>query len=488
MTELRQLVSPAALRDFNKLPIDVQNKNFCEQLPTIQRDPIDADIPHRFHILTLGCKVNQCESEEIASSIEALGLQRAADGEKADICIVNTCAVTGRAAMQCRQAIRHLRTLHPGSRVIVTGCYASMEPEVLAGLPGVVQVIGNDRKAETAAAVIQALGLDAADRFGKTPITTEKRVGPPKASPVGHRTRPFLKIQDGCDSFCTYCIVPYARGRSRSIPPEDVLAALSAYEASGFREVVLTGIHIGRYGLDLSPRLDLHALLSMILDRRLSLRIRLSSIEPTEMTEAIVELMAQSGGSLCPHVHIPLQSADDGILRAMHRPYGPERFADVVQMVRNRIPDAAIGSDVLVGFPGETAEAFANTRSLIERLPLTYLHVFPFSPRPGTAAFHLPNRVEADIIKSRCNVLRTIGRRKKTAFAASLIGTQTTVLIESKADPQTGWSRGLSPHYQQVAIEDRSDLPEHRLVDVRLVAADGERLVGRPIRERTAAG
>jgi len=439
-------------------------------------------MPPRFSILTLGCKVNQCESEQIAASIEALGLLRAAEGEKADICIVNTCAVTGRAAMQCRQAIRHLSTAHPGIRVIVTGCYASTEPEVLSGLPGVVRVIGNDRKAETAAVVAQVLGLDAADRCGKTSILTPTKGNPPKASPGGHRTRPLLKIQDGCDSFCTYCIVPYARGRSRSIPPGDILDALCAYEAAGFREVVLTGIHIGRYGLDLSPRLDLHALLSMILDRRLSLRVRLSSIEPTEMTEAIVELMAQSGGSLCPHVHIPLQSGDDGILGAMHRPYSAGLFADVVRMVRRRMPDAAIGSDVLVGFPGETAEAFANTRRLIESLPLTYLHVFPFSPRPGTAAFHLPNRVDADIVKSRCAVLRAIGKRKKAEFAATLIGTTTTVLIESKADPRTGWSRGLSPHYQQVAIEDRSDLPEHRLVDVRIVAADGERLVGRPIR------
>lgn len=444
-------------------------------------------MPHRFHILTLGCKVNQCESEQIASSIEALGLQRAAEGERADICIVNTCAVTGRAAMQCRQAIRHLTTAHPGIRVIVTGCYASTEPGVLSGLPGVVRVIGNDRKADTAAAVVQALGLDPAERCGKTSIGTQKQEAlPGGASASGRRTRPFLKIQDGCDNFCTYCIVPYARGRSRSIPPEDILGALSAYEASGFREVVLTGIHIGRYGLDLSSRLDLHALLSMILDRRLSLRIRLSSIEPTEMTEAIVDLMAQSGGSLCPHVHIPLQSGDDGILRAMHRPYGPGLFADVVRMVRSRMPDAAIGSDVLVGFPAETAEAFANTRCLIESLPVTYLHVFPFSPRPGTAAFHLPNRVDTDIVKSRCSVLRAIGKSKKAEFASTLIGTTTTVLIESKADPQTGWSRGLSPHYQQVAIEARSDLPENRLVAVRIVAADGERLVGRPIRERIA--
>ncbi|MEW6261020.1 MAG: tRNA (N(6)-L-threonylcarbamoyladenosine(37)-C(2))-methylthiotransferase MtaB [Thermodesulfobacteriota bacterium] len=456
-------------------------------LPTADCRLLSADCPlptaHYFHILTLGCKVNQCESEQIAAAIEALGLRRITDGERPDICIVNTCAVTGRAAMQCRQAIRHLSALHPGIRVIVTGCYATTEPDVLSGLPGVVRVIGNDRKADTATVVAEVLALDAAAIRRDASLRTTDTGPLPEAASAAHRTRPFLKIQDGCESFCTYCIVPYARGKSRSVPAEDVLRALSAYEAAGFQEVVLTGIHIGRYGLDLSPRLDIHGLLARILEQRFSLRIRLSSIEPTELTEAIVDLIAQSEGRLCPHVHIPLQSGDDGILRAMNRPYSARHFADVVQRVRSRIPDAAIGSDVLVGFPGETAEAFSNTRSLIESLPLTYLHVFPFSPRPGTAAFQLPNRVDPDIVKGRCSVLRAIGRGKKAAFAATLLGTTTTVLIESKTDPTTGWSLGLSPHYQRVAIEGCFGLPENRLVEVRIVAAEGDRLVGRPVRK-----
>lgn len=433
-------------------------------------------------MVTLGCKVNQCESEQIATELEAMGLGRVDDGRNADICIVNTCTVTQRAAMQCRQAIRHEVGTNPHIRVIVTGCYAQTDPGALFRLAGVERVIGNDCKDQIPAAVAALLGTDGASGYAN-PATGLPPAGVRQPDlPAQHRTRAFLKIQDGCNSFCTYCIVPYARGRSRSVAPSAVLAAIAGLEAAGYREVVLTGIHIGRYGLDLDPAIDLYALLARILEAQFSLRIRLSSIEPTELSDAIIGLAADSE-ALCPHFHIPLQSGDDGILKAMHRPYGAQQFADVVHRIRGAMPQAAIGSDVLVGFPGETAEAFANTRALIESLPITYLHVFPFSRRPGTAAWHLPDRVDADIIKSRCSILRTVGKRKKAAFCQSLIGTTTTVLIESKNDPRTGWSRGLSPHYQNVAIEGRSGLAENRLVDVRIVASCGESLLGRPVEE-----
>jgi threonylcarbamoyladenosine tRNA methylthiotransferase MtaB len=428
-------------------------------------------------MVTLGCKVNQCESEQIATALEAMGLGRVDAGRNADICIVNTCTVTQRAAMQCRQAIRHEVGSNPHIRVIVTGCYAQTDPGALFRLAGVEQVIGNDCKEQIPAVVAALLGSD-----GATGHAAPAGLSPAGERQAGHRTRAFLKIQDGCNSFCTYCIVPYARGRSRSVAPSAVLAAIARLEAAGYREVVLTGIHIGRYGLDLDPASDLHGLLARILEARFSLRIRLSSIEPTELSDAIIGLAAENE-ALCPHFHIPLQSGDDGILKAMHRPYGARQFADVVRRIRGAMPQAAIGSDVLVGFPGETAEAFANTRALIESLPITYLHVFPFSRRPGTAAWHLPDRVDADIIKSRCSMLRTVGKRKKAAFCQSLTGTTTTVLIESKNDPRTGWSRGLSPHYQNVVIEGRSGLAENQLVNVQIVASCGESLLGRPIEE-----
>lgn len=295
---------------------------------------------------------------------------------------------------------------------------------------------------------------------------------------AGGRTRPLLKIQDGCDAFCAYCIVPYARGSSRSAEFQAVLDGVTRLADQGFMEVVLTGIHLGAYGRDLEPRTGLADLLHAILQRPDPIRIRLSSIEPLELSDAIIDLAAGSE-RICRHFHIPLQSGDAQVLKRMRRPYSPERFGDRIARIHRRLPEAAIGTDVLVGFPGETDAAFENTCTLVEALPLTYLHVFPFSARPGTAAFGFGDRVPAEHVRTRCSRLRQLGSRKRLAFHRQFIGRTLPVLTESRRDPQTGLLKGVSSNYLPVLFEG-GDERMLRTVEVCISGADAVRLRGCP--------
>lgn len=430
----------------------------------------------RFKVVTLGCKLNQSESDDLAGRLVQHALQPCSGGEPADLVVINTCTVTEKAAMQSRQAIRRAIRENPGAFVVVTGCYAATEPEAVLAIAGVSGVVDRAAKSGLAELVAHAGNLP-----GKAPLrfrgTFEDSFPPPSTArnPFTGRTRAHFKIQDGCDAFCSYCIVPYARGPARSREAEGVLQGIRVLAGLGFREVVLTGVHIGRYGADLSPPRSLAGLLREILSLSLPLRIRLSSIEPLELNEEILDLAVEASGRVCPHFHIPLQSGDAAVLERMRRPYRPEDFARTIAAVHTRLPDAAIGADVLVGFPGETEQAFENTYRLIESLPLSYLHVFPFSPRPGTAAFTFHERVDPAAIRARCERLRILGLEKRLFFHRRFLGREVEVLAETRRDPHSGRLRGISGNYLRIRFSGE-DSWMNRLVRVRVTGV-GERLL-----------
>jgi threonylcarbamoyladenosine tRNA methylthiotransferase MtaB len=419
--------------------------------------------PRTFRITTLGCKVNQFESAGLAERLCRLGWRPAAEGEAAEVSIINTCTVTGKASMQSRQAVRRAVKSSRENRVLVTGCYAQTRPAELASIAGVEAVVGHDGKFQLA---------DRIAGTGRDPVDADRREVP-AADPFsrqplrsfGRRTRPFLKIQDGCNAFCTYCIVPYARGRSRSMPADRVLAALERYRRSGYHEVVLCGIHLGAWGLDLQPPGTLADLLARI-DRETGIeRLRLSSIEPRELTGEIIRRVAGSE-RFCRHFHIPLQSGDDRVLQRMKRPYDSTFFAGLVTDIHRLMPVAGIGVDVLVGFPGETREAFENTRSLIEALPVTYLHVFPFSAREGTPAFDFDGKVASGEVRERCRVMRELGLAKRRAFYRQHIGTEVEMLVEAERDSRSGRLRGMTSSYIPVLTTGGDEL-KNSLIRVR---------------------
>jgi threonylcarbamoyladenosine tRNA methylthiotransferase MtaB len=435
----------------------------------------------RFRVTTLGCKVNQFETDAMAEALERHGWRCAAADEPVDVCIVNTCTVTGRASMQSRQMVRQLMRRHPQARIIVTGCYAQTAPDEIEAIGGAADIIGHADKSEIPRLIIESFEkADPAPIRRVSDIQKTSRFAMPPAPAYGRRTRPYLKIQDGCNRFCTYCIVPHARGPSRSMPLTAVRERLADLGARGYREVVLTGIHLGAYGRDLSPPLRIVDLLGRIAADEAVARVRLSSIEPDEVTPELVAIVA-GNSFFCPHWHLPLQSGDDQILRRMRRPYTAAAFAATVRRIRAAMPDAAIGADILVGFPGETPAAFERTRALIDELPLAYLHVFPFSARPGTPAFHFPDPVSAPVIKTRTAVLRALGRQKKLAFATAHREGPHRVLVQSRRDRRTGRLKGLSANYLSFLVDGGDDLM-NRIVDVQAqnILEDGV-LTGHPL-------
>jgi len=437
-------------------------------------------------VTTLGCRVNQCESAAIGRRLEERGWQQTA-AQEASVCIVNTCAVTRKAAMQSRQAIRRIARANPGARIIVTGCYAQIDPSTLACLEGVDTVAGNAFKH-----IIPDLAADGnrsrdreTARIIHDDISACRQFAPLPASVKGTRTRALLKIQDGCNSFCTYCIVPYARGPSRSMPQDEVMRNLHSLGKEGVREVVLTGIHLGQYGKDLSETTGLESVLDAARTRGAIERIRLSSIEPTEISETLLAGIANrrtGRGRLCGHLHVPLQSGDDKILKRMRRPYDGALFRKVITRARRLLPDAAIGVDVLAGFPGEDETAFMHTFELLEQLPVSYLHVFPFSPRPGTPAWHFKDKVSTGVIKERCLKLRRLSDAKRRNFYLSLVGKKVEVLIETGRDRRTGLARGLSDNYVQVAISGDLRPAVNTFVTVEITSVTEDLMVmGKPV-------
>lgn len=435
-----------------------------------------AETPKRVALVTLGCKVNQYESAGLAERLKQLGHTLVGFDAEADVCIVNTCTVTARTDFQSRQLIRRAARRNPGVPVIVTGCYAQLAADQLKTLPGVRIVAGNVEK-ELIPGLVGTIDGGPVDvlvrNIGK--IRNFSGLAPER---FPGRTRAYLKIQDGCNAWCSYCIVPRARGPSRSMPEDDVINRTAAIAGAGYREIVLTGIHLGAWGQDLTPVRDLPSLIGRIRNEGVIGRLRLSSVEPMEVTAELIDCLREPT-VLCPHLHIPLQSGDDRVLSAMGRQYTGKFFLDLVNRLVEEIPSLAVGVDVMAGFPGESEKEFENTMALLRDLPAAYFHVFPYSDRPKTMASSLPDKVEEAVKKKRAAALRSLGLAKREAFARKFIGTTQAVLVEESRDSKTGRLKGFTGHYIPVTLQGGSKEMINRIVDVRIESADAGTATGR---------
>ena len=386
----------------------------------------------KYSVITFGCRVNQADSLGFEEELLAGGAQ-AAPLEESDVVVVNTCSVTASADQAARQTIRRVARVNPGARIIVTGCYATRRPDEVAALPNVLRVIPNGEKSN----LVGSVRLPADPPECHRDLTTAERFSAGGGScgaaiepGVAGRTAFTLRVQTGCAEPCSYCIIPTTRGKPVSVPIERVLGEVTRVSAAGFKEVALTGVHLGSYGRDLSPRSSLIELLREIdaVGRRPEtagchgVLFRISSLEPMDCTRDIVDLVAESD-TFAPHFHLPLQHASHRLLSAMRRPYTIEYYRDLVDYIRMRIPGASIGSDVIVGFPGETDEDFDLLATYLEASPLTHLHVFPYSDRPGTPAAALPEKVHGAVVRERSNRLRTISQQLSSRFRQSQVGT-----------------------------------------------------------------
>jgi len=449
-----------------------------------------------YRILTLGCKLNQADSSALEARLAGLGLRRApgpggdapsATGDApADLVVLNTCTVTAGADREARQLTRRLRRTHPRATLIVTGCYAERDGGALASLPGVDHVVGmRDQAGRVAALAAEALGLAVAHAAASPPAAPESagtpdlgRFGATGACDpmTGDRTRAFLKIQDGCDLRCSYCIIPSVRGDSRSLDGEEVLRRIAGLATAGYREIVFTGVNTGAWGGDLIPARRLHDLLPEALAAAGPARLRLNSLEPRTVTAAIVHLLAESDGRLARHLQVPLQSGCDTVLARMRRNYRTADYARAVETLAEAVPDAGIGADVIVGFPGETDAEFETTCRFIERSPLAYLHVFSYSARPGTTAAALPAPVPPAAIRDRSARLRALGRDLSLRFRRRFVGRELPVLVLRGTRPD-GRLRALTDNFIDLGLDgDRrtSTRLENRLVMARITAAAGD--------------
>lgn len=414
-------------------------------------------------IVTLGCRTNQAESAKLSSTISSFGHQLVDIKENPDVCIINSCSVTGRADSQSRKLVA--RFSNENKKVIVTGCYAHLNKEQIAeSFPGVL-VVPNDQK-ELFSSYLPVLGQG--DR---------QRLSLSSCLPL-NRHRPIVKVQDGCDNGCTYCIIPLARGSSRSRSMQEVLDEVIAIEQSGFREIVLSGIHLGMYGKDLTPTEGLGDLIESILKATASVRIRLSSLEILEIDSRLIDLMQDR--RICKHLHVPLQSGSDVILARMNRRYFRADFEQCITTLRDRINNIAIGTDIIVGFPGESDADFMQSRELLSRLDLAYLHVFPYSRRQGTPAAVLPGQVPDMIKRERVSELRSLGNAKRCAFASAQVGEVLEILVERRNGAR---HYGMSANFCKACVVSDKQIPSGSVVAARVTAAIGEEVVAHPINE-----
>ena len=402
---------------------------------------------------------------------QAVGCSIVSWKDTADLYLVNTCTVTSRAAFQSRQMIRRFRRKHPGARIIATGCHVQTDAsKILESVGPGVCLAGNEQKHLIAGMALQDRGC--AGIF-VSDISKVKHICPLFLErPPRQRTRAYLRIQDGCDAFCSYCIVPYARGRSRSLEPAGVFEQMEAFSAAGVKEVVITGIHVGHYGRDLKDETCLFTLLRKLCSRFPHIFFRLSSIEPAEISRQFIKWAADTE-NFCPHFHVPLQSGSDAVLAAMNRNYSRLFFMELLEFIAESIPGCCIGTDVMTGFPTEEETDFEKTVEVINRAPVSYVHAFPYSPRPGTVAAAMKGVCSASEARKRASILRRIGEDKRLAFYKSFLGKRLDLLVERR-NQKTGLFTGHTPNYIIVSVESAKDLENRRVkVEIQEVERSG---------------
>jgi threonylcarbamoyladenosine tRNA methylthiotransferase MtaB len=424
----------------------------------------------KIHLHSIGCRLNQAEIETMARQLAAGGHTITADAAEADTVILNTCAVTAEAARDARNLTRRFARANDAADIVLTGCYAAIAPDELAALPGVGHVVGNTDKERIPLLLDPTLPADL-PRFDREPLSRETAAGS-----LG-RTRGFVKVQDGCDNRCTFCVTTIARGAGRSRPLGEVLAEVQAFAAAGYREVVLTGVHLGSYGRDLGRQAGLAELVAALLAHTDVPRLRLSSLEPWEVAPNFFRLWENP--RLLPHLHLPLQSGSDRVLRRMARRTTRAAFRALAGEARAAIPDLHLSTDLIAGFPGETDEEHAETLAYVAELAFGRLHVFPYSPRPGTAAARLPGQVPGPVKKERARQLIALGERLGAAFHARYDGATRPVLWEQAvgAEPEGLRWVGYTDNYIRVAAVGPADLM-NRVTAARLGGATATGMAG----------
>ena len=443
-------------------------------LPPKRPDLYNVDpMKKRVSLHTLGCRLNQAETSVLGSQLQREGYEVVDFGEPTDLLVVNTCSVTDEAERTCRYVIRKTLTHSPGAFVAVTGCYAQTGVHQLRSIPGIDLIVGTQFKWDLPAFLPQPEFLQkqtSPDVLHSTTIDREDFALPDIGLPAS--TRAPLKIQDGCNVMCSFCLIPFARGRERSRILEDVLHEAEILAAGGYQELVLTGVNVGQFhqkGIDLPGLIDRLEAIDGIR------RIRISSIEPTTVSDALLERMASST-KLCPYLHIPLQSGDDDILSAMNRPYDVRAFVRLVERAVSMIPGLGLGTDLMVGFPGESENAFARTADLGARLPFSYFHVFTYSKRPGTAAAKLSNGIPVEVVRGRAQKLADLSRQKRVAFAERWMGESVPVLFES--GETEGFRMGTTPHFLKVGVSSPRELT-NEICQVKITGVSDRWAVGR---------
>lgn len=447
----------------------------------------------RFYVENFGCRATQADGAALERQMLLGGLVRAHDPHEADVVVLNTCTVTASADRDVRNSIRRIHRENPGCRIVVTGCYAQRAPQELAALPGVNWVVGNSHKNQ----ISDLLCRDAS--FVSVASLAKPAVGQPTfpidtgdgaagvlvgdifahtellAAPVfdadthSEKTRPNLKVQDGCNNRCSFCIIPSVRGRSRSLPLDEILAEVNGLVATGYREIVISGINLGRWGRDLSTPPKFADLVRAIVEQTRLERLRISSVEPMDWTDELIDLVAGCE-RIAKHAHVPMQSGSDRVLRGMARKYRPWHYAEKLRKIRAAMPMAAIGADVMVGFPGETEADFEQTRAMVEELPLTYLHVFTYSARPGTPAAAMNDQVPAVVKRERNRILRDVAARKKREFQQSFVGKQLSAITLSVGDDEA--TEALTDNYLQLRLLGRHEPNQWLTAQVQRLAGD----------------
>jgi threonylcarbamoyladenosine tRNA methylthiotransferase MtaB len=416
-----------------------------------------------FYVENFGCRATQADGAVLERQLIDRGLSRADGPRQAEVVVLNTCTVTASADQDVRAAIRRIHRANPQCRIVVTGCYAQRAPQELAALPGVSLVVGNSHKHELAELACSTPA--AADGFvplgslagevapiviGDIFAHSELMAAPVFDIATGsEKTRPNLKVQDGCNNRCSFCIIPSVRGMSRSLPRDEVLREVRALIAQGYREIVVSGINLGRWGRDLPQPARFEHLVRAILDQTPLEKLRISSVEPMDWSDELVALVSTSP-RIARHAHVPMQSGSDRVLRRMHRRYRPWHYAEKIHKIRHAMPTAAIGADVMVGFPDETDLDFEQTRMLVEQLPFTYLHVFTYSARPGTPAAAMPDQVPVQVARERNRVLRELASAKKLAFQQSFVGKMVEAITLAVGDDSS--TESLTDNYQKLQL------------------------------------